>query len=115
MIAVIFEVQPAEDRTAEYLDTAAELRPLLDSIDGFVSVERFQSLADPRKYLSLSFWRDEAAVAAWRAGEEHRAAQARGRGGIFADYRLRVAEVIRDYGLTERDEAPPDSRDAHGE
>ena len=113
MIAVIFEVWPAEGRQAAYLDTAAALRPELERIDGFVSIERFQSLAEPGKLLSLSFWRDEAAVAAWRQREAHRAAQAAGRGGVFRDYRLRVAQVLRDYGLDQRDEAPPDSRAAH--
>ncbi len=114
MIAVIFEVLPAPGRRDAYLDIAARLRPTLEAMDGFISVERFQSLANPDKVLSLSFWRDEAAVQGWRELDEHRAAQAAGRGGIFADYRLRVAGVIRDYGLNERDEAPADSRARHG-
>ncbi|RUW98024.1 antibiotic biosynthesis monooxygenase [Mesorhizobium sp. M8A.F.Ca.ET.173.01.1.1] len=114
MIAVIFEVQPAEGRRDAYLRIAAELRPLLDGIDGFISVERFQSLADPNRVLSLSFWRDEEAVKAWRNTEEHRQAQQAGRGGIFAGYRLRIAHVVRDYGLAERDEAPADSRAVNG-
>ena len=114
MIAVIFEVWPRPERRAEYLDIAAALRPELDAIDGFISVERFESLSEPGKILSLSFWRDEAALAAWRNLRGHRAAQARGRGGIFADYRLRVAGVIRDYGMTDRAEAPHDSRATHG-
>src|SRR5689334_3894202 len=113
MIAVIFEVWPADGRRPEYLDIAAELRPLLDEIDGFISIERFESLSEPGKLLSLSFWRDDAAVEAWRRLAEHRAAQARGRGGVFADYRLRVAHVLRDYGLQERDQAPADSRAIH--
>ncbi|MBZ9745860.1 antibiotic biosynthesis monooxygenase [Mesorhizobium sp. CO1-1-7] len=114
MIAVIFEVQPAQGRREAYLSIAADLRPLLDGIDGFISVERFQSLADPNRVLSLSFWRDEEAVKAWRNTEEHRQAQRAGRGGIFAGYRLRIAHVVRDYGLTERDEAPADSRAVNG-
>ncbi|MEI9412128.1 MULTISPECIES: antibiotic biosynthesis monooxygenase [Mesorhizobium] len=114
MIAVIFEVQPAQGRREAYLSIAAELRPLLDGIDGFISIERFQSLADPNRILSLSFWRDEEAVKAWRNTEEHRQAQKAGRGGIFAGYRLRIAHVVRDYGLTERDEAPADSRAVNG-
>ncbi|MBZ9672187.1 antibiotic biosynthesis monooxygenase family protein [Mesorhizobium sp. ES1-3] len=114
MIAVIFEVQPAQGRREAYLSIAAELRPLLDGIDGFISIERFQSLADPNRVLSLSFWRDEEAVKAWRNTEEHRQAQKAGRGGIFAGYRLRIAHVVRDYGLTERDEAPADSRAVNG-
>ncbi|HEX5497924.1 MAG TPA: antibiotic biosynthesis monooxygenase [Thermomicrobiales bacterium] len=113
MIAVIFEVWPADGRRQAYLDIAAELRPLLDEIDGFISIERFQSLREPGKLLSLSFWRDEAAVEAWRRLEAHREAQALGRGGVFANYRLRVAEVARDYGLRERAQAPADSRDVH--
>lgn len=113
MIAVIFEVWPAEGRLDEYLDLAARLKPLLEEVDGFISVERFQSLTTPGKYLSLSVWRDEAAVAKWRAIEAHRAVQARGRKEIFADYRLRVAAVIRDYGMQSREEAPADSRAAH--
>lgn len=114
MIAVIFEATPAAGRREDYLGLAADLRPLLDGIDGFVSIERFESLAQPGKLLSLSFWRDEAAVAAWRALPPHRAAQALGRGEVFADYRLRIAGVIRDYGLTDRDQAPADSRRANG-
>jgi heme-degrading monooxygenase HmoA len=114
MIAVIFEVWPAEGRKADYLDYAARLRGDPEHMDGFISIERFQSLADPGKLLSLSFWRDEAAVAAWRRHEGHRAAQAAGRGGVFRDYRLRVASVIHDYGMTQtREQAPQDSRIAH--
>ncbi len=113
MIAVIFEVEPAEGRRESYLEIAARIRPRLEEIDGFVSVERFQSLTNPDKILSLSFFRDEVAVAAWRMTAEHRAAQSAGRGGVFADYRLRVAAVMRDYGLAEREEAPEDSRAAH--
>jgi heme-degrading monooxygenase HmoA len=113
MIAVIFEVQPNEGQTDAYLDLAAKLKPELEKIDGFVSVERFQSLTTPGKILSLSIWRDEAAVARWRSLEQHRAAQAAGRGSIFADYRLRVASVIRDYGMHERAQAPADSRAVH--
>jgi heme-degrading monooxygenase HmoA len=114
MIAVIFEVTPKPERKQEYLDIAASLRPLLEKIDGFISVERFQSLTEPGKILSLSFFRDEAAVKAWRNLEGHRNAQKKGRGEIFADYRLRIAGVIRDYGMNERDEAPTDSRALHG-
>jgi heme-degrading monooxygenase HmoA len=110
MIAVIFEVEPT-DRDA-YFRIAAELRPLLDDVDGFISIERFQSLSDPDRVLSLSFWRDEAAVAQWRNVESHRAAQAAGRAGVFRDYRLRVAHVVRDYGMRVREEAPDDSRSA---
>jgi heme-degrading monooxygenase HmoA len=115
VIAVIFEVRPrAEDGARErYLEIAASLRERLAAIDGFVSIERFQSLADPSKLLSLSFWRDEAAVAEWRAMEAHREAQAIGRGVLFEDYRLRIAAVVRDYGLTDRTEAPADSRAIH--
>ncbi|MCZ8373897.1 MAG: antibiotic biosynthesis monooxygenase [Beijerinckiaceae bacterium] len=113
MIAVIFEVWPATGERRTYLDLAAALRDELFEIDGFLTIERFQSLAEPGKLLSLSFWRDEEAVRAWRNGHAHRATQARGRGGVFRDYRLRVAEVIRDYGLNERAEAPEDSRLAH--
>ena len=114
MIAVIFEVTPAEGRRDQYLDIAAVMRPLAEQVDGFISIERFQSLTDPSRLLSLSFWRDEAAVERWRNLEAHRRAQAKGRGGVFADYRLRVAHVIRDYGMTERNEAPQDSRAVHG-
>lgn len=114
MIAVIFEVWPAEGRAGEYFNTAASLKADLEGIDGFISVERFESLVTKGKYLSLSFWRDEEAVRNWRILEGHRKAQAQGRGGVFADYRLRVASVVRDYGLKERNEAPRDSRNAHG-
>jgi heme-degrading monooxygenase HmoA len=111
MIAVIFEVQPA-DRDA-YLRIAGALRPRLDEIDGFISIERFQSLSDEGRVLSLSFWRDEEAIAQWRRLEAHRAAQTAGRDGVFRNYRLRVAHVVRDYGLHERDQAPTDSQAAH--
>lgn len=113
MIAVIFEVVPHADRKGDYLNIAAALRPLLDEIDGFISIERFESLTQPGKILSLSFWRDEAAVEEWRRMEQHRAAQSQGRGGIFEDYRLRVAGVIRDYGMFEREQVPADSRAFH--
>ncbi|MBA2521298.1 MAG: antibiotic biosynthesis monooxygenase [Chloroflexia bacterium] len=114
MIVVVFEVFPNKGRRQDYLDLASELRPLLGTIDGFISIERFESLTDPGKILSLSFWRDEAAVHAWRQVEPHRAAQILGRQEIFADYRLRIAAVIRDYGLAARHEAPADSRSIHG-
>ena len=114
MIAVIFEVEPKPGRREDYLDTAAALKPLLEGVDGFISIERFESLVAPGKILSLSFWRDEAAVAEWRMLGEHRRAQAAGRQAIFADYRLRVASVVRDYGMTRRAEAPADSRAANG-
>ena len=114
MIAVIFEVVPGDGNTQAYLDAAAALRPELDQIDGFLSIERFQSLADPGKLLSLSFWRDEAAVTAWRTLERHRQTQRLGRQHLFKDYRLRVAAVLRDYGMFERDQAPDDSRQMHG-
>lgn len=114
MIAVIFEAEPAAGRQDDYLALAAALRVELEGIDGFLSVERFASLTTPGKLLSLSFFRDEAAVAAWRNRPGHRATQARGRGGVFRDYRLRVAAVLRDYGLDDRAQAPADSRAAHG-
>jgi len=113
MIAVIFEVWPAEGRKDDYLDLAAALRAELLETDGFISIERFQSLTDSKKLLSLSFWRDEEAVRRWRNNENHRRSQAAGRGGIFADYRLRIASVVRDYGMSERNEAPTDSRLLH--
>jgi heme-degrading monooxygenase HmoA len=113
MIAVIFEVWPASGRKDDYLAIAATLRTELEKIDGFVSVERFQSLTDPEKLLSLSFWRDEDAVRRWRNEVHHRESQAIGRAGVFADYRLRIASVVRDYGLKQRTEAPADSRAYH--
>lgn len=113
MIAIIFEVWPDPACRDEYLDLAAELRPLLEQIDGFISIERFESLNEPGKLLSLSVFRDEQAVEQWRRLEAHRIAQARGRGGVFRDYRLRVASVIRDYGMNEREQAPQDSRERH--
>ena len=114
MIGIIFEVWPAEGKKQEYLDIAAKLKPLLDQIDGFISIERFESLYEPGKILSLSFFRDQAAVEQWRKLEAHRIAQAVGRAGVFRDYRLRVAAVVRDYGMSERrEQAPDDSRQAH--
>ena len=114
MMAVIFEVTPAPGQTDAYLGAAAALRPLLEQVDGFLSIERFESLSQPGKLLSLSFWRDEEAVAHWRQLEAHRSTQQAGRGGIFADYRLRVAAVVRVYGLHDRAQAPADSRAVHG-
>ncbi len=113
MIAVIFEVEPAEGRKTDYLEIAAEMRPMLDQIEGFISVERFQSLTDPRKILSLSFFDDEDAIARWRTLRARRGAQTKGRSGVFKDYRLRIASVIRDYGMFDRAEAPTDSKKAH--
>lgn len=113
MIAVIFEVVPHAEHRQRYLDIAAALKPMLEGIDGFISVERFQSLSNPDKVLSLSFFRDEAALAQWRQLEAHRAAQEAGRATLFRDYRLRIAGVVRDYGLAERNEAPIDSRSRH--
>lgn len=115
MIAVIFEVEPADGRKDEYLDIAAHMRPMLDEIEGFISVERFQSLTDPRKILSLSFFEDEAAVVRWRTLAAHRGAQTKGRGGVFDDYRLRIASVVRDYGMFDRAQAPSDSKAAHAD
>lgn len=114
MIAVIFEVVPREGQGDAYLDAAARLRPILEKIDGFVSIERFQSLANPGKMLSLSYWRDEEAVKTWRNQEGHRLTQERGRNDIFADYSLNVAQVLRSYGMNDRTEAPADSRAVHG-
>jgi heme-degrading monooxygenase HmoA len=113
MIAVIFEVTPAPGRKDDYLDIAAEMRPMVDAVEGFISVERFQSLTNPDKILSLSFFEDEAAIERWRQLPAHRGAQTAGRGGVFSDYHLRIAHVIRDYGMFDRDEAPADSRAAH--
>ena len=106
----MFEVWPAPGRRSRYLELAAALKPELERIDGFLSVERFESLVEPGKLLSLSFWRDEEAVAAWRNSAVHRATQAEGRAGVFRDYRLRIGAVVRDYGLADRAEAPPASR-----
>ena len=113
MLAVIFEVTIAEGRKQEYLDLAATLKPLLEQVDGFISIERFSSLSNEGKLLSLSFWRDEKAIQEWRNIESHRHAQEKGRSGVFSDYRLRVAEVCRDYGMTDREQVPTDSRNLH--
>jgi len=113
MVVVIFEVWPAAGHQGDYLDLAAELKPELEKVDGFISVERFESLTEKGKLLSLSTWRDEAAVRAWRNVAEHRRAQAKGRNGVLAGYRLRVASVMRDYGMDRRAEAPADSRAVH--
>lgn len=114
MIAIIFEVTPAPGRKGEYLDIAAAMRPMVEQVEGFISVERFQSLTNPDKLLSISFFEDEEAVARWRRLAAHRQAQSKGRAGIFSDYRLKVCHVLRDYGLTDRAEAPEDSRARHG-
>jgi len=114
MIAVIFEVWPKAGHKQQYLDLATTLRPQLERIDGFISVERFESIYEPGKMLSLSFFRDEAALQAWRNVEAHRVAQAKGRAEVFSNYRLRIAGVIRDYGMSEREQAPADSVATHG-
>lgn len=113
-VAVIFEVESAAGQRDAYLRIAADLKPLLAHVDGFISVERFESLSAPGKLLSLSMWRDEEAVSAWRNTREHREAQRAGRGGLFAGYRLRIAHVVRDYGMDDRAQAPADSRLSHG-
>jgi heme-degrading monooxygenase HmoA len=113
MIAVIFEFSPAPSKTADYFELAASMRAEVEAFDGFISIERFESVTSPGKFVSLSFWRDEEAVRAWRNVEAHRLAQARGRGGVFSDYRLRVAAVSRDYGMNSREQAPADSRKRH--
>lgn len=115
MIAVIFEVQPNAGKLEPYLDLAAALKPELEKIDGFISVERFKSLTTDGKYLSVSFWRDEQALTAWRNQPRHRKAQHSGRADMFADYRLRIASVIRDYGMDDRAEAPEDALDRYSE
>ena len=112
MIAVIFEVFPSEEGKSKYLEIAAELRSFLENRDGFISIERFQSLTEEGKILSLSFWRDERAVAEWRNVLDHRNAQKKGKESLFLSYRIRVAEVIRDYTATDRNEAPTDSKEA---
>jgi heme-degrading monooxygenase HmoA len=113
MITVIFEVWPHDGKAGEYFDIAASLKPALEKIDGFISIERFESVTQRGKFLSLSFWRDEAAVQAWRNVEGHRVAQAKGRASVFADYRIRVAGVMRDYSMNARTDAPADSRAVH--
>ncbi len=113
MIAVIFEVYPAKGKIDEYLEIATDLKPQLEKIDGFISIERFSSLIEEEKVLSLSFWRDEEAINKWRNLETHRLAQEKGRAGVFSNYRLRVANVCRDYGMDSREQAPSDSKNAH--
>ncbi|MFV8326266.1 antibiotic biosynthesis monooxygenase family protein [Flavobacterium sp. ZS1P14] len=113
MIAVIFEVILSNGKRAEYLEIAAQLRPELNKIEGFISIERFQSLNDPEKVLSLSFWKDEESIQQWRSLEMHRWAQSKGRDGIFRDYHLRIADVKRDYGMIDRTEVPSDSKTFH--
>lgn len=113
MIAIIFEVIPAEGRKDEYLDIAATMRSMVEQVEGFISVERFQSLTNPDKLLSISFFEDEDAVERWRQLSAHRSAQSKGRAGVFKDYQLRVAHVLRDYGMFDREEAPKDSREIH--
>ena len=114
MIAVIFEFTPAQGRFPDYMELVGQLKPELDKAEGFVSLERFESITTPGKFISLQFWRDEESVAKWRNLQKHRAAQKKGRGGIFASYRLRIAGVIRDYGMDARAQAPADSVAAHG-
>ena len=113
MVAVIFETIPGEGKKDEYFAIAEKLRPELNKIQGFISIERFQSVAHPGKILSLSFWQDEESIVQWRNVEMHRNAQAKGRRSVFSDYRLRVAQVVRDYGMKDREQAPADSKHIH--
>jgi heme-degrading monooxygenase HmoA len=113
MVAVIFEAIPGDGKKDEYFAIAEKLRPELNRIQGFISIERFQSVTHPGKILSLSFWNGEESIAQWRNFEMHRNAQAKGRTSVFSDYRLRVAQVVRDYGMKDREQAPPDSKHIH--
>ena len=115
MVAVIFEAIPAKEKWDAYFDMAAQLRPELDKVQGFISIERFQSVTNPGKVLSLSFWQDEESISAWRNIELHRQAQHAGRQSIFDDYRLRIAHVVRDYGMNDREQAPADSLHYHNQ
>lgn len=114
MVAVIFEFTPAPGRFPDYMELVGQLKPELDKAEGFISLERFESITTPGKFVSLQFWRDEASVAKWRKLQKHREAQKQGRGGIFASYRLRIAAVSRDYGMSDRAQTPADSKDVHG-
>jgi len=114
MIAVIFEFTPSPGRFPDYMALVGQLKPELDKAEGFISLERFESITTPGKFVSLQFWRDEESVAKWRNVQKHREAQKQGRGGIFASYRLRIAGVIRDYSMDGRAQAPADSVAAHG-
>ncbi len=114
MLAVIFEFWTDPDHADTYWNHAKAMGELVKDADGFISIERFESVSEEGKFVSLSFWRDEAAVEAWRNRLKHRAAQSAGRGGAFRDYRLRIADVLRDYGMHDRAQAPSDSREAHG-
>ena len=114
MIAVIFEFTPADSRFQDYMGLAGGLNEIVKDFDGFISIERFESISNKGKFVSLSFWRDEEAVKKWRNVQKHREAQAKGRGGIFKGYRLRIAAVIRDYEMDKRAQAPEDSRKVHG-
>jgi len=113
MVAVIFEAVPGEGKKDEYFSIAEKLRPELNKIPGFISIERFQSVVNPGKILSLSFWEDEESITQWRNVEMHKQAQGQGRRSVFSDYRLRVAHVVRDYGMNERAQAPADSKKIH--
>lgn len=114
MIAVIFEFTPHEGRFADYKALAEGLAEDVREFDGFISIERFESISNKGKFVSLSFWRDEEAVRNWRNVQKHREAQKKGRGSIFKSYRLRIAEVRRDYTMDERAQAPADSVQVHG-
>ena len=114
MIAVIFEFTPVEGRFPEYMKVVDTLREDLAKAEGFISLERFESITSKGKFLSLQFWRDEESVRKWRNLQKHREAQKKGRASIFASYRLRIAGVLRDYAMDEREQAPRDSVEIHG-
>ena len=114
MIAVIFEFTPAEGRFPDYMALVETLRQDLAEAEGFISLERFESITTPGKFVSLQFWRDDECVRKWRILQKHREAQKKGRGGIFKSYRLRIASVVRDYEMDKRAQAPKDSIEVHG-
>lgn len=114
MIAVIFEFTPKEGKFEDYYELALGLNEEVKKFDGFISIERFESINNKGKFVSLSFWRDEEAVKNWRNMQQHREAQKKGRKSIFASYRLRIASVSRDYEMDKRAQAPQDSKKVHG-
>jgi heme-degrading monooxygenase HmoA len=107
MFAVIFEVNPRPEAWDAYLGHAATLRPELVAIEGFIANERYASQTRPGWLVSLSLWRDEKALIRWRTHALHHEIQGKGRSSVFADYHLRVGEIVTD---TEWTTIPPRQR-----
>ena len=104
-VVVLFEVTPTAEGKVRYLELAAQLKLLLSDAKGFIHSERFSSLNEEGKLLSLNVWENEESVKKWRNELHHRMSQSEGRERLFENYRITVAYVIREYDDYNRREA----------